>query len=56
MILHWVVTPAVDISYHVQTNVSVRKGIDCATSIHSVRKGKVLFFSSVYIYTYTYSK
>ena len=40
----------VDSSYHVQTNVSTQRVMVQDTSVHSIHKGEVLFFSSVYIY------
>ena len=43
----WV--PWVDSPYHVQTNMSVRRTIVGGTSVHSILKGEVLFFSSVYV-------
>ena len=44
-----VVTLGVDSSHHTQTNVSVIRGIVWGISVHSTRKGEVLFLSSVYI-------
>ena len=37
-------------SCHVRINVSVRRGILWGISMHSIHKGEVLFFSSVYIW------
>ena len=39
----------VDSSYHVRIDVSVRRGIIWGISVHSINKGEVLFFSSVYM-------
>ena len=39
----------VDSSYNIQTNVSVRRGFIWGINVHSIHKGEVLFFSSVYI-------
>jgi hypothetical protein len=39
----------VDSSYHVQANVSVRRGIIEGISVYSIHKGEVLFISNVYI-------
>ena len=38
----------VDFSYDICTNVSVRRVVIWTISVHIVRKGEVLFFSSVY--------
>ena len=38
-----------DSSYHVQINVSVKKGIIWGISIHNIHKGEVWFFPSAYI-------
>ena len=43
------VSPGVDSSYHVRTNVSVRKGIICGILVDSKLKGGVTFFFSVHI-------
>jgi hypothetical protein len=40
----------VDFSCHIQTNVSVRRGIARGTSVLSIHKGEVLIFSSLYIF------
>ena len=39
----------VDSSYHIWTNMSVRRGIIWGISAHSIDKGEVLIFSSLYI-------
>ena len=36
-------------SYHVRTNVSVRRDKIWGSSVHGIHKGKVLIFSSMYI-------
>ena len=38
-----------DSSYHIWTNVSVRRGVIWGISVHGIHKGEVLFISSVYI-------
>ena len=38
-----------DSSYHIQINVNLRRAIIWGISIHSIHKGEVLIFSSVYI-------
>ena len=35
-------------SFHIWTNVSLRRGISRGTSVHSVSQGRDLMFSSVY--------
>jgi hypothetical protein len=37
----------VDQSYHVQTNMSVERGIIWGISVYNIYKGEVLFFFSV---------
>ena len=39
----------VNSSYHICTNMSVRRGIIWGTSVYSIQKGEVLIFTSVYI-------
>ena len=41
--------PAVDSSDHIQTNMSVRRGIIWGISVHRINKGEAQIFSSVYI-------
>ena len=38
-----------DSSYHVQTNLSVRRGVILGISAHIIQNEKVLYFFSVYI-------
>ena len=38
-----------DSSYHVQTNVNIKRVIVQNTCVHSIHKREVLYFSSVYI-------
>ena len=42
-------TVGVDFLYHVQTNVSVRRGSIWGITAHTIHNGGVLFFSNVYI-------
>lgn len=44
----------VDFSYHVWTNVCVRRFIIQCNSIHTIHEGEVLFYSRVYIQTSYY--
>ena len=40
----------VDYSYHVRTNVSVRRVIIFGISVHNIQHGEVLFFFSVCVW------
>ena len=42
-------TPKGEISYHMQTNVSIERDVIGGISVHNIHKVDVLFFSSVYI-------
>jgi hypothetical protein len=52
----WGTSLGVDSSYHVRTNVSVRRGIIWDISVHNIHKGVALFFFGVTFKKPTFTK